>query len=275
MLLALPLRSAHHRVQLVQLASIPQDLVVHALLVQLESSQPRLAHHRAQTVLLALHHRPAQHPQHHVQPVWPASIPQQVVNALLVQLESLELVEAPPLHAQAMFHVRLVHMPLQAPNRTLSLMKLFAPSALLENMAQQLGLPLAIVPAMFHVLVESTPYLVQFQICGQMPLFVQTAQQVLLPYLAQQLALYASQVNGQLQVQQPVQIVLLVALALALQISAQEHAQLAIIQKAASVNARYVQQERLELVKVPPLLARALSHVPLASTRCLEQHPIL
>ena len=39
---------------------------------------------------------------------------------------------------------------------------------------------------------------------------MQSAQQVLLPYLAQQLALYASQVNGQLQVQHPVQIVLLV-----------------------------------------------------------------
>ena len=110
-LLALHHRTAHHRVQLVQLASIQQDLVVHALLVQLESSQPRLAHHRAQTVLLALHHRPAQHPQHHVQPVWPASIPQQVVNARGVELESSELVGAPPLHAQAMFHVRLVHMP--------------------------------------------------------------------------------------------------------------------------------------------------------------------
>ena len=136
-LLALHHRPAQHRVQLVQLASIPRDLVVHALLVQLESSQPRLAHHRAQTVLLALHHRPAQHPQHLVQPVWPASIPQQVVHARGVQLESLELVEAPPLHAQAIFHVRLVHMPLQVLNRTRSLMKLFAPSALLENMAQQ------------------------------------------------------------------------------------------------------------------------------------------
>ena len=138
-LLALHHRPAHHRVQLVQLASIQQDLVMHALLVQLESSQPRLAHHRAQTVLLALHHQPAQHPQHLVQPVWPASIPQQVVNALNVQLESLELVEVQPLHARAMFHVRLEHMPLQAPNRTPSLMKPSAPSALLENMAQQLG----------------------------------------------------------------------------------------------------------------------------------------
>ena len=136
MLLALPLWPAQHRVQLVQLASIPQDLVMHALLVQLESSQPRLAHHRAQTVLLALHHRPAQHPHHRVQPVWPASIPQQVVNALNVQLESLELVEVQPLHAQAIFHVRLEHMPLQAPNRTQSLMKPSAPSALLDVMAQ-------------------------------------------------------------------------------------------------------------------------------------------
>jgi len=42
-------------------------------------------------VLLALHHWPA---QHHVQPVWPASILQQVVTARSVQLESLELVEA-------------------------------------------------------------------------------------------------------------------------------------------------------------------------------------
>jgi hypothetical protein len=52
----------HHRVQLVRPASIPQDLVVNALLVQLESSQPRLAHLHAQTVLLALHHQLAQHP---------------------------------------------------------------------------------------------------------------------------------------------------------------------------------------------------------------------
>ena len=272
-------------------------------------------------MLLALHHRTA---QHRVQPVWPASIPQRVVNARGVQLESLELVEAPPLHAQAMFHVQQERELSRVLNRTLSLMKpsaqlarlasgllpahLHAQTALrvdmeqdrpinaqvlvrsaptqplvlqpvnsvqLENMAQQLGLPLATVPAMFHVLVESTPYLALHLPIRLSRPCVQSAQQVLLPHLAQQLALHVHQVNGQLQVQHPAQIVLLVALALALQVSAQEHAQLAIIQKAASVNARYVQQERLELVEAPPLLARALSHVPLASTRCPEQHPIL
>jgi hypothetical protein len=66
-----------------------------ALLVQLESSQQRLAHLNAPTVLLALHHWPAQHPHHRVQLVQLASIPQDlVVNALLVQLESLEQEEA-------------------------------------------------------------------------------------------------------------------------------------------------------------------------------------
>jgi len=104
---------------------------------------------------------------------------------------------------------------------------------------------------------------------------VQSAQQELLPHLAQHLALHVNQVNGQLQDQQPVQIVLLVALVLALLTNAQEHALLAIIQEAASVNALYVQQESLEPVEALLLTARALSRVPLASTRCLEQHPIL
>ena len=62
--------------------------------------------------------------------------------APLVQLESSVLSQGLLLMlAQAILrHVRLVRMPLQAPNRTPSLMKPSAPSALLENMAQQLDL---------------------------------------------------------------------------------------------------------------------------------------
>ena len=272
MLLALPLWPAQHPVQLVQLASIPQQ-VVHALLVQLESLELAEAFlHLARVTFHVQQERELSRVLNRIQS-------QMKPSAQLARLAS-GLLPA-HLHAQTALRVDMEQdrpinaqvLVRSAPTQPLDLQPVN--SVQLESLAQQLGLPLAIVPAMFHVLEESTPYLVQFQICGQMPLFVQTAQQVRLPHLAQQLALHVSQVNGQLQVQQPVQIVLLVALALALQISAQEHAQLAIIQKAASVNARYVQQERLELVEAPPLLARALSHVPLASTRCPEQHPIL
>ena len=49
--------------------------------------QLQLAHLYAQTVLLALPLWPV---QHRVQPVWPASIPQRVVHALLVQLVSIK-----------------------------------------------------------------------------------------------------------------------------------------------------------------------------------------
>jgi len=93
-------------------------------------------------VLLALHHWPAQHPHHRVQLVQLASIPQDlVVNALLVQLESLEQVEASLHLARVTFHVQQEGELSRALNRTQSQMK---PSA------QPARLASGLLPAHLH-----------------------------------------------------------------------------------------------------------------------------
>ena len=128
-------------------------------------------------------------------------------TALRVDLEQDQ-----PINAQVL--VRL------APTQSLGQQP--ANSVQLENTAQQRDLLPAAALAMFHVLVESMHCLVRLQICGQIQLCAQAAQQVHLPQQAPILAPLVFLVHGQPLGQQVAHLVLLVVTALVLQINAQD-----------------------------------------------------
>jgi hypothetical protein len=114
-----------------------------------------------------------------------------------VQLESSVLSQSSlriPVQA-TLRHVRLEHMPLQVLNLTSSRMKPFAPSALLENMAQQLGFLLAAAPVTFHVLPARLRSLALRLLINHSKPCVQAAQQVPFLHLAQKHASHVPQEN--------------------------------------------------------------------------------
>ena len=101
-------------------------------------------------------------------------------------------------------------------------MKPSAPSAHLENTAQQQDVLPAAVLAMFHVLQVNTLYLVLHLLKHHSHQSVQVAQQVHLPQQAPILAPLAVLVHGQLLAPHLAHLVLLVVTALVLQINAQD-----------------------------------------------------